>query len=102
MFTGNEDQAITLQEASELTANYRNAHPGQTLGGYFGRKILTDLLAQPNCVGVRVYYANKADGSDQLVVVGVDANENDLFEGLIGDKSFLSPPYKGSVNSLNS
>ena len=102
MFTGNEDQTITLAAGSSMTANYRAANPDQILGHFFGRKILTDILAQANCVGIRAYYGNDGDGTKQLVLVGVDAAGNDLYTGLIGDKSYKSPPHTGATNPLNS
>lgn len=102
MFTGNEEQFIPLSEASNLTKNYRDNNAGQVLGGYISKKTLTDILNQNNCVGIRYYYANTSDGAKELVVVGVDANEDDLYQGFIGDRSFKSPPYSGVSNPLNS
>lgn len=101
MFTGNEEQTITLAEASAITKNYRDTNPGQVLGGYISRKTLEDILAQSNCVGIRYYYGNNEDGSKELVVVGVLSNEDDIYQGFIGDKSFKSPPYSGVSNPLN-
>lgn len=102
MFTGNEDQTITLAAGSSMTANYRAANPDQILGHFFGKKILTDILSQANCVGIRVYYAIKDDGSKELVLVGVDSAGNDLCNGVLGDRSYKSPPYSGASNPLNS
>ncbi len=105
MFTGNEDQTITLTEAAALTKNYRNAQPSGSnpiLGHYFGKKILNDILAQQDCVGIRVYYALNASGEKELVLSGVYANGNDISNGVLGDRSFKSPPYSGVANPLNS
>jgi hypothetical protein len=102
MFTGNEEQTITLAEATALTQAYRNANPGAVLGEYFGKEILTDILNQPNCVGVRMYYGLSANGQPQPVIAGVYANGNDIVEGTLGDRSVKSPPYSGVNNALNS
>jgi hypothetical protein len=102
-FTGNEDQEITLTEASALTANYRAASTTNTvLGHYFGKTIINNILAQEACVGIRVYYALTTTGQKQLVLVGVDEDENDLCDGVLGDRSFLCPPICGNANALNS
>lgn len=102
-FTGNEDQEITLSEASALTANYRAASASTAvLGHYFGKTIINDILAQEDCVGIRIYYALTSTGEKQLVLVGVDEDENDLCDGVLGDKSFLCPPICGTSNALNS
>ena len=53
-------------------------------------------------MGIRVYYALTSTGQKQLVLVGVDEDENDLCDGVLGDKSYLCPPVCGNANALNS
>ena len=101
-FTGNENHFIDLQTASEWTANYRNANPGAIKGHFFGKKAIKDILNQEECVGMRIYYALDENGVDQLILVGVTADENDLFEGLLAERSFPCPPRCGVDNPLNS
>jgi hypothetical protein len=104
-FTGNEGDYITLTQASAFTAAYRAANPSSTKGHFLGAAKLKALLNQTGCVGLRSYYAiNTATGEKQLVVVGVDSNENDIVKGtaLILDKSILCPPTCGAANALNS
>ncbi len=33
------------------------------------------------------------NGKQQLIIVGVDSNENDLYEGVIAERSFACPPF---------
>lgn len=101
-FTGNEDHNIPLTTAADWTKNYRDANPGATKGHYFGKDILQTILAQSSCVGMRIYYASDDAGAKQLVIVGVDANENDLYNGVLGDRSIKCPPTCGINNPLNS
>jgi hypothetical protein len=101
-FTGNEDHSISLQEASEWTKNYRNANPGQTLAHYFGQSAITAILNQAGCVGIRIYYALDTEGTKQLIITGVDSNGNDLYNGLLADRSHRCPPVCGTANPLNS
>jgi len=102
MFTGNENQDISLTAASALTKAYREAYPGQLLGHVFVKKILQDILAQTDCVGIRVYYGLDVNGQKELVLAGVNAAGDDICNGVLGDRSFKSPPYSGATNSLNS
>lgn len=102
MFTGNEDQEITLSAGHDLTKKYRDNNPGQILGHYFSKKTLNSILMQTESVGARIYYAEGADGTKELVIVGVDTNENDLVQGFVGDRTYKSPPHTGNANSLNS
>lgn len=102
MFTGNEDHSISLEDASALTANFRNsAGQGAVLGGYFSKTIIQDLLDQQDCVGLRYYYGKDNDGVPQLVISGVNAAGEDLYNGALGNRSMPCPPYCGPWNPLN-
>src|SRR4051812_18380263 len=101
-FTGNEDQQITLAEAAQLTANYRaGIAPDGELGEFFSKAIIEKILHQQHCVGIRIYYGLAADGERHLVVSGVEANEDDLFMGVLAENALKSPPFKGINNPLN-
>lgn len=95
------NQIIDLTDASKLTANYRLNSPGQTLGHAFGRRQMLDLLNQNNCEGFRIYYGLNETGEKQLVITGIDINGNDLYEGLLLDRSQICPSVCSSSNPLN-
>lgn len=100
-FTGNENHEISLAAAAILTENYRNQNPNATLGGFFGKTAIEAILAQPGCVGIRYY--NAIDNNEPtLVLVGVDANQNDLYNGPLAEFSKPNPPYTSISNPLNS
>jgi len=103
-FTGNEDHSITLEEAAKLTKNYRDkAEPDAIRGGFFGKTALLKILNQAGCVGLRIYFGAKADGTPELVLVGVDSKENDILtKGEIAERQFPCPPRCGEDNQLNS
>jgi hypothetical protein len=104
MFTGVEDQTVSLETASTLTSNFRRNHSNERKGGYFSRKALTDLLDQNNCVGVRIYYGNNSNDAMEMVMVGVKNDESDLIDtdNLIMDKCIPCPDRCGESNVLNS
>jgi hypothetical protein len=87
------DHHITLQEGVAMVRRYRERHPEATHASMFDRAIFDQILAQPGCAGVRIYYAEAADGAQTLVLVGVDAQGNDFFEGDIGDTHYPCPPF---------
>lgn len=102
-FTGNENHAITLQEASEWTANYRaTINNGETIAHFFGKDALNAILAQQGCVGIRIYYALDENGAKQLILVGANADGNDLFNGVLAERSFKCPQDCSAANPLNS
>lgn len=50
----------------------------------FNKKILLEILKDPNCVGMRIYYGVAKDKSGRrdefrMILVGVDANGKDLY-----------------------
>lgn len=102
-FTGNENHDIPLATAAQWTKNYRDVNPSTAIiAHYFGKQAISQVLAQTNCVGIRSYYAINADGVKELIIVGVDANGNDLYEGMILDRSFKCPQACSTSNPLNS
>jgi len=92
-FTGDEAEEFPLETAAEWTANYRASNPNKVKAHFFGYKIINKILTQECCVGIRCYYALDDNGDQQLIMVGVDENENDLFEGIIAEISRPCPPY---------
>ncbi len=105
MFTGTEDNEISYNDAAQLTQNYRDAQtPGSNYvkGEYFSKASLESVLDQSECVGIRIYYGLDENNVQRLVIVGVDANENDLVTGVILEHGIMCPPICGVPNNLNS
>ena len=104
-YTGNEIHDISLQDAADLTKNYRDqftAEENYIKGEYFGKTALQSLLNQTNCVGARMYYGLKADQTQCLVIVGVDGSGNDLTTGQIMELGLPCPAQCSTINTLNS
>ena len=68
----------------------------------FHRKAYDRILSQPGCVGVRAYPGLHADGAPTLVLVGVDADGNDMVDGELSQEGELCPPDCPAPNELNS
>ena len=102
MFTGNEDHSISLNDAAALTENYRETSQGGSLGGYFGGSALTSILQQENCVGIRIYYGRTENHEPRFVLVGVNSDGDDLYEGELAESSIDCPPNCSKSNPLNS
>src|SRR4051812_39537894 len=101
-FTGNEEHSISLATASAMTKNYRDTvSANATIAHYFGKSELQSVLNQSDCVGLRMYYAIDANGKKQLVIVGVNSSENDLYNGLLLDRSMCCPENCSTANPLN-
>jgi hypothetical protein len=103
-FNGQEGSPIDSGVAGTWTAAYRTESPDSTLGHFFGRDILLQILGQSNNMGIRFYYGLDDSGNKQLLAVGADNEQNDqLTKGMIvGDDSCACPPWSSVANVLNS
>lgn len=103
VFTGLEDHTISLDEAGTLTRNYRMAAGrGAVKGRYFSRVAIEQLLMQEDVVGMRYYYAEDPQGHPQMVIVGVDAQGQDLTEGFVFGNGLPVSRFHEESNQLNS
>ena len=102
-FTGNEEHFISLDTASEWTANYRaTIGPGETIGEFFGKAWIQEILNQQDCVGIRIYNSIDDSGKKHFIISGVKENEDDLCNGKLAEAGLGSPPFSGVANPLNS
>lgn len=107
-FTGKEDHDFPLNVAAQWTKNYRQSpsfHAAtMKLAHYFGKSAIQAILDQTDkdCVGMRVYYALDDAGVQQLIIVGVNSDGNDIYEGLLAERSVPCPDMCSAANPLNS
>lgn len=101
-FNGTEGTFIDLNEASDMTAAWRNGNNGSIKAVFYGKDKLNDILAQEGCVGIRMYFAENEDGEKTLVLVGAESNENDMDEGKVLEFGIPCPDRCGASNDLNS
>ncbi len=103
-FTGHENHDISLQDAAALTENYRDQQSGSgyILGEYFSKDGIYSVLTQSGCVGIRIYYGLSNSSVPKLVIVGVNADENDMVDGNILEMGSPCPPTCSTSNDLNS
>lgn len=74
-------QDIGLPEGAAMINRYRTLCPEETVYGHtVGRNIIEQILAQPNCAGINIYYALNHLGQRQLVFVGADVNGRNILE----------------------
>ncbi|HTP79488.1 MAG TPA: hypothetical protein VMM57_03680 [Bacteroidota bacterium] len=96
MYSGKENHVITLDAAKKMTENFqKSASSTDLLAGYFGKSIYEKILAQKNCVGIRIYNAKEEAGTPVFVLVGVDASGNDIASGVVGEDVIPCPPFCG-------
>jgi len=93
VLTGREGAEIDIKVATEWTRNHRRRNPGGVISQFFGRELLEKIIQQPDCVGLRFYYANskpasgwhrfvnrcfpKSEGEVHLIIAGVTKEGKD-------------------------
>ncbi len=102
-FTGKEDHSISLEDASKMTRNFQlQAAPDQIIGGFFGKDAVLAIISQEGAVGMRYYYGMDDEGTPHIILIGVEADGNDMIEGLLAERALPCPPACPEPNGLNS
>lgn len=96
------DHRIPLDGAATITRGFRAAPPPIARAGAFHADQVRDLLAQPGCMGLRIYNGKGADGRHSFVLVGMDEQNRDMTAGIILNFSFPCPPLCDDGSALNS
>jgi hypothetical protein len=104
-FNGNEGSFISLNDAADLTENFRSTYSTAIKGNFIGKNKIADLLAQSDAMGLRIYNGITAMGAGTIVVVAADSSTDDILDAmgpLILDQALPCPAYCGASNDLNS
>ena len=70
--------SIDLATAIDLTSRWRKQHPDALKGAMFPRASFERLLHDPEAAGIRIYLAEKQDGSWTFVMVGTTQDGTDI------------------------
>ncbi len=85
---------ITLEQGIEFTSRFRKAAPDAIKASLFWSiGGLTELMAQKNCAGLRIYNGLDEAGAPVPVLVAVNANGDDLTSGMILELTLPCPPF---------
>lgn len=101
---------IGYELGAKMIKNYFMQNQDDVLASFMGRNQIEAILAQPGVVGIRMFNALNDLGIRQLVLVGVDANGQNILQystigengelikkkGIVADRSLICPPYCGS------
>lgn len=95
-----QNHFISIEEASELTKRYRNhSGPDAVIAELFDNTSLLNIINQPLCVSIRIYFGLDVNNQNCLIIVGVDVNGNDLVNGLILEHGVCCPTICSQLNS---
>jgi len=105
-YNGTEGEMILRGEARMLMENYRNSNAfvenNSKEGILFGKDHIENILAQPGCKGVRIYYGKQGPLSTddpQMIIVGTDIDGNDMSAGHVLDMGYPCPDICSSLST---
>lgn len=93
--------AIPAEQGKEWIKRYQDNNPGAVKAIFYGSDILQQILAQKDCVGIRIYNAIADDGTPNFVLVGAKENGNNIWpsasadstpDGILGEQGRPCPP----------
>jgi hypothetical protein len=90
-------EVISIDQARTFILDYANSFPNDVTTYTIGRNIISDILAQPGCDGVRFYNALNEFGEKTLVYVGIDKHQNPLISFIEVSKTGAIETSKGIV-----
>ncbi len=103
-FSGKEGSLMPEARLKKFIQRHQDHH--EVRAHFFGKEILTNILNQPGCMGIRFYYAIDDKSQKTLVLVGADKNGVNIWSGskaakgkakavrpLGGDNSYPCPPF---------
>lgn len=66
-------EEIGLELGKQMVQDFQIANPNEIQHYTIGRNIISEILAQPGCEGIRFYMAYNEIGEKTMVYVGLDA-----------------------------
>jgi hypothetical protein len=73
-------EEIGQELGAKMVKDFQDAYPKETSSFFIGRNIIDQILAQPNCVGIRFYNALNEIGQKTFVYVGVNKQNEIIAE----------------------
>jgi hypothetical protein len=109
-FSAEVGEDIGYEEGAKMVQRWHQQNPDDVLASFTGRNIIEQILAQPGCTGIRMFYGLNDLGIKQLVLVGADKDGKNILEyttigengelikqkGIVADRSSLCPPICGT------
>ena len=73
-------EEIGLDLGTQMVKSYQEANPTDVKSYTIGREIIDRILAQPGCVGIKLFNAINENGEKTLVYLGIDTDGKPIVE----------------------
>jgi len=78
VFSGTEGGFMPMGEFQNWVKNFQDENPGHIHSYFYGCDLFHEMLQEPGCVGIRVYYAQDDEGDPKMVLIGVNKDGKDI------------------------
>jgi len=97
----NSGEVITENQAIDFTHTFQQRHPNEKKAYFVGSNKVEMILEQEGCIGIRIYDGLDSETSEQnRVLVGVNADGEDITEGIIVEHLYPCPQHCPSSSVL--
>lgn len=100
---------IGFELGAKMVKDFQDQFPTENTGFYVGSNIIESILAQPGCVGIKMFNALDENGCKTMVFVGLDEtgrhilqyntvdNNGELVkkDGIVADRIIIVKPKPG-------
>lgn len=90
-------EEITHELGAQMIREYQSTHPADVQAYVIGKNVLSQLLAQPGCEGIRFYNAINERGQKTLVYVGLHADGSPILSYPVVNHEGMMESAKGMV-----
>ncbi len=97
----NSGVPIKESQAIALTHAFQSKNPKTNKAYFIGSELIKKIMEQENCIGIRIYNGHNAKtGEYNRVLVGVNAEGEDMVDGVIADELVPCPQHCSRKSSL--
>jgi len=97
----NSGVLIKESRAIALTHTFQSKNPKTNKAYFIGSELIKKIMEQESCIGIRIYNGFDAENEENnKVLVGVNAEGEDMVEGLIADELVPCPDNCSRKSSL--
>lgn len=94
---------IGYEAGAKMVKRHFDQNPDDAVAHFIGRNIIEKILAQPGCIGLRLFTGLDEMGIRKPIFIGVDKAGNNILridmskKGILASGVKICPPYCGSI-----
>jgi hypothetical protein len=98
----NSGSIITKEEAKMFINAFKAKYPQEVTAFFVGSNNVDLILKQAGCIGIRIYNGySTIESKMNQVLVGVNAQQQDMDNGIIIERLYTCPPYCPTGGLMN-